>query len=102
MIWVWDGRRLQARVGPELASLLDADAPSSEISPVLKSAVQPEGLTVRVVEDGRAVPCECVRFYPEGTSDPATLTISHEDVVFTATLDEATGRALLSAGSPAR
>ena len=68
----------------------------------LTSGPLPEQLTVEVVRDGEPVDCRCVRFFPGGTSEAATLTVSLRQQMFTLNVDAATGYVRLSAGAVAR
>ena len=44
--------------------------------------------------------CSCVRFYPDGTSEPGLLHVSHKDHHYTVTIDALTGQGVLAAGLP--
>ena len=98
VVWVWDDGAVRAR--------LEADAADGrETAPLplgLTSGPLPEQLTVEVVRDGEPVDCRCVRFFPGGTSEPATLTVSLRQQMFTLNVDAATGYVRLSAGAAAR
>ena len=94
MVWVWDDQALRARVKPAQET---ADALM-----VVEGSAMPEGLSVLVSRNGEGVSCRCVRFFPQGTSEPATLTVSLKEQVVTEAVDETTSRVAISAGSAAR
>jgi len=87
VVWVWDAEAGRARIEPGEA---------------MTSRAFPEGLSVLLTQDGQAVACSCVRFFPEGTSEPATLTVRLQEQLITATVDDATGQVRLVPGAVAR
>lgn len=87
VVWVWDAERGRARLEP---------------GETMMSRSFPEGLSVLLTQDGQAVACSCVRFFPEGTSEPATLTVRLQEQLITATVDDATGQVRLVPGAVAR
>ena len=93
-VWIWDSEFLRARV--------ERSSGSAGSGSAFKSSTLPQGLTVSLVRDGAAVECQCVRFFPEGTSEPTTLTVRLNEDVFTATVDETTSQVRVSAGPVAR
>ena len=98
MVWVWDPQASRARVEP-------AGAEGGEAVPAgaaLRSAALPDGFSVQLALDGEPAACNCVRFFPEGTSEPATLTVGFRTHVMTATVDETTGHVVLVPGAAAR
>ena len=99
VVWVWDDGAVRAR----LESAADDNRETSQPLPLgLTSGPLPEQLTVEVVRDGEPVDCRCVRFFPGGTSEAATLTVSLRQQIFTLNVDAATGYVRLSAGAVAR
>lgn len=94
--WVWDADARRARV--ESSEPVD-DAP---VQPLMESAPLPEPIEVRLTRQGQSVDCGCVRFFPGGTSEPATLTLTAPSATYAATVDEATGQVVLTAGPAAR
>jgi type II secretion system protein H len=101
ILWVWDGRARRARIEPGSSETFrepqDSGQPFS--SRVLaESSPCPEGMSVSLTRTREPLDCNCVRFFPEGTSEPTTLTMSFRERVYTVTVDEATSQALLSTG----
>lgn len=79
--WVWDAEAHRAALEP--------DGP--------RTPSMPPGVEVAVLRDGRPVDCRCVRFFPSGVGDPATITVGP----YTIAVDGATSRTHLT-GVPAR
>ena len=84
-VWVWEGESRRARIE-------SASGSSDGTAGVINSAPLPAGLTLSLSRDGAPVECQCVRFFPEGTSESSTLTVTLHEEAFTATVDEATGQ----------
>jgi len=72
----------------------------SPLSPPLQSAPVPDGVSVAVARAEQAV--DCIRFFPDGTSEPATLHVIQGRRDYTITVDGPTSRISLSAGVAAR
>ena len=100
IVWVWDRQAVRARL--EAAGTDDVEAAPQSVPLSLTSGPLPQELTVEVLRDGEPVECRCVRFFPGGTSEPATLTVGLRQQVFTLNVDAATGYIRLSAGVLAR
>ena len=104
-VWVWDADARRARVEAAPPTNVGGGAGGADAAPAmepLRSRALPEGFSVQLLLDGAPVECHCVRFFPEGTSEPATLTVSFQAHVMTATVDETTGHVVLLPGSAAR
>lgn len=97
VVWVWDADAGRARIGPGAGRAPSPGTPEPMTSPSF-----PSGLSVLLTRDGGAVECNCVRFFPEGTSEPTTLTVRLQEQLITATVDDATGQVRLSPGTAAR
>ena len=67
---------------------------------VVRTAPLATGLSVRVTRDHQRV--DRVRFFPDGTSEPATLSVLRRDRTYTVSVDGATSQVLLSTGPAAR
>ncbi|MBI2104561.1 MAG: hypothetical protein HYT90_03120 [Candidatus Omnitrophica bacterium] len=94
-VWVWDAAARRARV----EEVPEETAPATEL---FRSSALPEDFSVQLLLDDAPVECSCVRFFPEGTSEPATLTVSFQAHAMTATVDETTGHVGLVPGPAAR
>ncbi len=98
LIWVWDEKDRQAHLERLLengqSARLEERAASS--APLMGEA------SVSLIQAGEPVACECVRFFPDGTSEATTLTVSLRESLYRITIDEATSQVLLAAGVPAR
>ncbi len=101
MVWVWDAERLKARVQPDPDSTPDVGLPVGP-SEILTGSPVPAGMSVQLTRNEATVECRCVRFFPDGTSEPTTLTVSLGDQTYTATVDAITSHVTLIAGIPAR
>jgi type II secretory pathway pseudopilin PulG len=88
-MWVWDAQRRRAYLEP---------------GRMAESSTLPEELSLLLDRTGPAASdeCSCIRFFPEGTSEPTALTLTLHDQTYTLTVDGATSHVLLSAGTPAR
>jgi type II secretion system protein H len=106
IVWVWDDRVRRARIESGSAGgSNDTDEPSQPLDThvVVEGAPIQEGISVSLTRKDEAVACNCVRFFPEGTSESATLTVRwRERLSYTVTVDEATSQVLLFAGAVAR
>ena len=96
-VWQWDRAAGLARIvmAADAAATTDPETTGRLISPPL-----PAGIQVEVSRGGDAVDCLCVRFFPEGTSDPAALTMTLGSDVYTATVDGTTSQVVLRTGAP--
>lgn len=101
IVWVWDADAGRARLEPGESGRVPA-FPGTPEPETMTSRSFPEGLSVLLTQDGQAVACSCVRFFPEGTSEPATLTVRLQEQLITATVDDATGQVRLVPGAVAR
>ena len=81
-VWVWDGLTRRARVEPS----------GAQGSPL------PEGIAVQVSRQGQPVACDCVQFFPDGTSEPTTVTVGTYHI----TVDATTSQVFLREGAAAR
>ena len=103
-VWTWDAASHRARV--ERVSEEQSDASKSAAPPtstvITQSAPVPEGIAINVTRTEEPLDCWCVHFFPEGTSEKATLTVRLSEHTFTATVDEATSQILLSSGAAPR
>ena len=106
MVWVWDAAAHRARLEPDEGSdgfgNVQPPAPQPPPRGLAESSVLPAAISVSVSGEGGASGCSCVHFFPEGTSEPATLILSAGERAYTVTVDEATSRVRLSAGRTAR
>jgi len=107
-IWTWDEERLRARVeaadavSPEVPPQADSqDGMAAEANRV-ESSPMPVGIVVSVARGSEDVACHCVRFFPEGTAEGTSVTVSMDDHAYTVTVDAATGQTWLTAGALAR
>ena len=90
MVWVWEPSARRAHVESS------GEAPTSAREVVLTGATIPDPIAVRLDRrDGRGE-CDCVRFFPEGTSESASVSIGMDSSLYIATVDEATGQVLLA------
>lgn len=104
-VWVWDADARRARVEGAPPADAGGGEGGEETSPAtesLRSSALPEEFSVQLLLHSQPVECNCVRFFPEGTSEPATLTVSFQAHVMTATVDETTGHVVLLPGPAAR
>ena len=92
--WVWDEQARRARVEPQ------DEAAAGERA--VESAPLVEGVEVAVLQDDAPVSCRCVKFFPEGTSEPVVLTLGFRAWRYTLTVDETTGSVSLTTGAVAR
>lgn len=105
MVASWDAgsRRLSvgalARPGVSPQSH-GCEATPVPLSPAMTSAVVPSSLDVRLTLEDGEIPC--VHFFPEGTSDAATVTVHAGSIAYTATVDETTSSVQLASGPAAR
>ncbi len=94
LVWVWDGHARESHLETVVKERLEK---RGTVQASLASSV-----TLQINRAGRPVDCQCVRFFPDGTSDPTTtLTMNSQERVYTVTIHEATGQACLAAGTVA-
>jgi type II secretory pathway pseudopilin PulG len=99
-LWAWDAGARRSSVRP----VPPAGAPGEEpqqapAGDLITGSKAPDGTDVAITRDGETIECRCLRFFPDGTSESATLQVELYDHVLTATLDETTGQASLRAGA---
>lgn len=94
--WVWDEDTRRASL--DLTG--DDGETGAPEGRVVRSAPLAAGLSVRVTRGDELI--DRVSFFPDGTSEPATLSILRRDRVYTVTVDGATSQVLLSTGPVAR
>ncbi len=99
--WVWNPQAHRAHLEQE-QSLSSAATPPGESSRVDESAPLPKDAIVTLARDRQAVTCNCLRFFPDGTSEPTVLTISQDEQTYTVSVDQATGQTRLTTGTAAR
>jgi len=93
--WVWDADAQRARLESvaQDGTLVWLEGRAARSAPV------GGGVSVSLRQDG--VPAYRVAFFPDGTSDAASLSVIRGDRAYTVTVDAATGQALLSSGAVA-
>jgi type II secretion system protein H len=91
-VWRWDADTHRVRIEP-----------SADDDPevLLRSAPFPEGTAIVVRQDDAVAECGCVRFFSDGTAEPATLTVTFQGLAYTVSVDGATSQTQLAAGAPA-
>ena len=101
-VWIWDASSHRARIESlsEESGEPDGMVPSSAI--ITQTTPIPDGISIDVTRTQEPLDCRCVHFFPDGTSEKATLTIRLSEHAFTATVDDATGQVLLSSGTAPR
>ena len=99
MLWVWDDDSHQSHL--EIVAE-NGQAERVQDRSNLQASL-PATVNVEMVREGREAACRCVRFFPDGTSDPTTtLTLKEcQQQVYTITIHETTGSACLVAGTAA-
>jgi Tfp pilus assembly protein FimT len=98
MIVAWDSaaRRMRLSAGRQ-----ESGSPTDAGRVIHSAALLPQA-TVAVSVDGAPVSCGCVRFFADGTSEPAILTLSLEPNAYTITVNDTTGQVFVEKGIPAR
>ncbi len=96
MSWVWDDRTRRARIERDQP---DGGETTGERR-FMNSFHLPAHVVVELLRNSERV--DRVHFFPDGTSEPATLSLTLGQIVYTMEIDEATGQPLLAAGTPAR
>ena len=97
-IWTWDEERLRVRIEAAAAQEI---SPEADGDVRMESAPLPAGAVVTLARGGEEIACRCVRFFPEGTAESASVTVSVGDHAYTVTVDAATGQARIAARVPA-
>ena len=96
IVWVWDSEARRARlqtVGDDgSAQWLDERS--------ARSAPLSETIAVHLERDG--APVDRVQFFPDGTSQPTSVSLARGQDTYTVSVDGTTGQALLTAGRAAR
>ena len=90
IVWVWDGAGRRARV----ASVGDDGERQWLNEHVARSRPVREEITVTLAREGAEV--GDVTFFPDGTSQPATLQVAYRAFTYTVTVDAATSQVILS------
>ena len=97
VIWMWEDDTRQAH--------LEAVDENGHPAPIPEHAARSTPLipdaSAALLRDDKAVECHCVRFFPDGTSESTTLTVTFHERVYTVTVHEATGQTCLAAGTTA-
>ena len=96
MLWAWDDAAHRARIAPADSSVL-ADAQAA-----IESSTLPAAAVVTLIRDAVPVGCQCVRFFPDGTSETTTVSVRLQQSVYTLKVDDTTSQVLLRAGRAAR
>ena len=103
-VWRWDDATRRARVEPRPEQEADSSGMAQpSAGQVTESAHIPEGLLIVLTQHGELVPCRCVHFFPDGTSEPTAVTIRADDRrSYLVSVDAATSQVRLSAGTLTR
>ena len=97
LVWVWDEHARESH----LETLVNGQVERLETRGTVQASLA-SSVTFQITRAGQPVDCQCVRFFPDGTSDPTTtLTMKGQERVYTVTIHEATGQACLAAGAVA-
>lgn len=100
ILWTWDEQRHRAFITP--AHPDDPDHPVALNARFAEQRAVPSSIAVRLTRQEVPVSCRCLTFFPDGTSEPTTLTIGQAPNLYTVTVDRATSQVRLIAGSAAR
>ncbi|MBI4343222.1 MAG: GspH/FimT family pseudopilin [Candidatus Omnitrophica bacterium] len=98
--WAWEPSARRAQLYAVVAA---ADGTGS-VAPLTGRAgsYAPTGpVLVTVTRDGEPVDCDCVRFFSDGTGEPAQVQLDYRGLLYTVTIDAATGAARLARGPAA-
>lgn len=97
-VWERESRRLR------LEHLTDDGVPARVQGTAGASAPLMEGalLEVTLTKEGSRVPCGCVRFFPDGTSEAVTVTVQLDDRSYRMIIDGTTSQVKVAAGLSAR
>ncbi|MBI3321155.1 MAG: hypothetical protein HYZ91_02680 [Candidatus Omnitrophica bacterium] len=102
VVWIWDEGAQRARIEPETAEGAKTASPPPQVPSAMKSVSVPDGFSIALTRNGARVECGCIRFFPDGTSEPAALSVRFREHALTASVDETTSRVRLAAGTAAR
>ena len=93
-VWIWDAPSHRARVEtvPQDSGDEPKDAAPQVSTVIAQSAQVPDGIFIELTRTEEPLDCRCVHFFPEGTSEQATLTVRLSAQILTATVDEATSQ----------
>ena len=75
-VWRWDADARRARVSLRGSEDGAHEASASGEARSARSAPLLEHGSVRLSRDGAAVACDCVRFFPDGTSEPTCVYVT--------------------------
>lgn len=105
MVVLWDAQARRAVLRVAAEPVLPDEPPacaeaSTPLVPSVESAPVPSDISISIVREDQAG--ECVSFFPDGTSEPATLHIAQGGLDYTVTVDAATSQVRLSIGTAAR
>ena len=96
IIWRWDPSAHRAYLETvkdgQLTRLQERTAQSASLT---------AEASVSITQADQPVDCQCVHFFPNGTSEPTTVTLTFRKYVYTLHIDEATGQACLATGTAA-
>ena len=98
MVWVWDAEHSRVRIEPAETSEASPEGGAGDRT---ESAPLPSGSGVSVAVGNQEPNCRCIRFFPEGTAEGATLTVTMDEQTYAVTVDAATGQARVAPGAPA-
>ena len=94
VVWVWDETARRARL-----AVVEEDGQRQWLTEhVARSRPVRGEITVTLAREGAEV--DDVTFFPDGTSQPATLQIAHRMFHYTVTIDATTSQPLLATGPP--
>ena len=97
LVWVWDEQTHESHLETLVNGRVERLEKRGTVQASLASSV-----ALQITRAGQPVDCQCVQFFPDGTSDPTTtLTMKGQERVYTVTIHEATGQACLAAGAVA-
>ncbi len=96
LVWEDESRRAHLEKVPEEGAPVRLEGRAAASAPLL------EGAVVEIAQDGSRVACECVRFFPDGTSDPATVTVQLDERIYRMMIDGTTSQVAVAAGPAAR
>ena len=85
VLWTWDPSTHRVQVAL-------AEGPAGA---AIQSSRLPDPATVDLVRDASVVDCACIRFFPDGTSEPTAVSVALEQSVYTITVDEATSQVVI-------
>jgi prepilin-type N-terminal cleavage/methylation domain-containing protein len=103
VVWTWDEQARRARIAAA-AGAPGPDPDDGEPAMALRSstAALPRPLTVSLTREDDAVDCQCIRFFPQGTSEATTVTLQFRSRRYTMQVDGTTSQVALTAGAAPR